>query len=390
MPEVDPAIAALALWCQHRDDRGPTRTEGDTIYYGPEFPLLPISEQTGLLAHHVCHVALRHAPRKAQMAQRMGQGFQPDLYALAADGLINEALLQAGHALPRPAVRASEIVALLPLEERPKTVLSAWDCDQFYLALIGRLGSGGQGASGAAQSYAKARGFEDDIGAAAPEESQQDIWAGRMTQALAVGQRAGGGIGAVLAQFADLPLAGVPWEVHLRRKLRQALFTHRHVSFQRPSRSWLARDAFAVQQSGPRPVFEPGWRGGDRRLRLVVGLDTSSSIPEATLALFAAEALSAVRKSGAEAHLLGFDTEVHHRSNLDRANSLQSLTLRRGGGTDFDCVLEEAQGLDPSLIVLLTDLEGEVAYRPKAPLIWAVPEPPQFTPRLGDVLVMRG
>ena len=37
MPEIDPAIAALALWCRHRDDPGRTRTRGDTILYGPEF-----------------------------------------------------------------------------------------------------------------------------------------------------------------------------------------------------------------------------------------------------------------------------------------------------------------------------------------------------------------
>ena len=60
LPEVDPAIAALALWCTYRDSVEPTATQGDTILVGPEFPLLAISEQTGLIAHHVLHVALRH------------------------------------------------------------------------------------------------------------------------------------------------------------------------------------------------------------------------------------------------------------------------------------------------------------------------------------------
>ena len=41
MPGIDPAIAALALWCLHRDGDGPTRTNGDEIIYGPTFEALP-------------------------------------------------------------------------------------------------------------------------------------------------------------------------------------------------------------------------------------------------------------------------------------------------------------------------------------------------------------
>jgi len=58
-------------------------------------------------------VALRHSSRQAEMASRVGRAFKPKLYNLASDAIVNEALLAGGHALPRPAVRAKELIELL-------------------------------------------------------------------------------------------------------------------------------------------------------------------------------------------------------------------------------------------------------------------------------------
>lgn len=391
LPEIDPGVAALALWCLHRDGAGSTRTEGDTIRYGAEFATLPLPEQVGLLSHHVLHVALRHSSRRAAMAQRMGAGFQGDLYDLACDGLVNEALLRGGHALPRPLVRAADLVARLPPEERPRDVLAEWDCDRLYFALAAttRQATSGEDSDGDLRAYAAAQSFDPDLGDADPEAQDAQLWAGRVEQALAAGRAAGGGIGAALARFGDLPRAEVPWEVHLRRRMHRALADAPRLSHRRPARDWLARDALARQAGGPAPVFQPGIARDGRRPRLVVGLDTSSSITEDELALFAAEALALVRRSGAEAHLLGFDTEVHHRGRLDRAGTLASLEMRRGGGTDFAAILAEADALSPSLVVMLTDLDAPPARAPRAPVIWAVPHAPRRAPAFGEVVVLR-
>lgn len=95
-----------------------------------------------------------------------------------------------------------------------------------------------------------------------------------------------------------------------------------------------------------------------------------------------------VRRTGSEAYLLGFDTEVHSKTLLQRADAITSLTLRRGGGTDFDAVLTEAQALDPSMIVVLTDLDAPMKTVVTAPLLWAVPAQPSVRPRYGDILIM--
>jgi predicted metal-dependent peptidase len=388
LPEVDPAIAALALWCAYRDSTGPTKTEGETIHVGPEFPFLPISEQTGLISHHVLHVALRHSARRSAARERYGSNFYPELYDLACDALVNEVLLQGGHALPRPAVRAAEIVALLPVDQRPDDVLSDWDAQKLYAAMAGHFAGGGSGEEGAIERYARDRGFRSDLTDGDPDRTEAAIWAGRIEQARSTGRGAGIGVGEILFRFGDLPRSVVPWEIRLRRLLNKALAQQPRQSHRRPTRAWLARDALARQIGGAQPVFEPGLAREERRPRLVIGLDTSSSIPVSVLDMFAAEAVSIVRRTGAEAHLLGFDTEVHSRSRLLGADAIGRLAMRRGGGTDFEAVVAEAEILDPSMIVLLTDLDAPVRFVSSCPILWAVPSQPNSVPGFGDVLVM--
>ena len=134
--EVDPALAVLALWCRHRDGAGATRTDGDTISYGPGFATLGLPEQVGLAAHHVLHVALRHSDRQAGLAERLGERFDRALYGLAADGIINEVLILAGHAVPRPTVMLTELLAEAGLPA-PSSVaaLERWDADRLAIAL---------------------------------------------------------------------------------------------------------------------------------------------------------------------------------------------------------------------------------------------------------------
>jgi predicted metal-dependent peptidase len=53
---------------------------------------------------------------------------------------------------------------------------------------------------------------------------------------------------------------------------------------------------------------------------------------------------------------------------------LQAIEFKGGGGTDFTPLLEEADKHRPDLAVVLTDLEGPARFRPRWPVIWAVPE----------------
>jgi hypothetical protein len=330
------------------------------------------------------------------MAGRFGGAFAPDLFALACDAILNQTLTLAGHALPRPAVLLADLLAAALPEERQVT---GWDAEALYLRLRaetpGRKGDRGTGAK-AARDYAEAQRFRPDIepgpGAGGPgDDSLADAdWHDRIARALAAGRAAGRGIGTLAENLLDLLRPTVPWERHLRQLLARALVDHPRPDTTRPARRWIAAEAEARAAGRPGPAFEPARRRPVARARLAACIDTSTSIDDATLALFAAQIAGIGRRTGAEVHVLAFDTAVTARTVMAAAHwesAIARLPFARGGGTDFAPVLAEAAALDPSAIVVLTDLEAPAPPPPgRIPVIWAVPADPAPVPPFGRVL----
>jgi predicted metal-dependent peptidase len=385
--EVDPALAVLGLWCRHRDGDGATMTAGEVITYGPDFATLPLPEQVGLVAHHILHVALRHSTRMAGLQERLGDSFDPALYGLAADGIINDTLILAGHAIPRPAVTLTDLLQQSGIPEpTPIAALERWDADRLAMALHADPSRAKR-----LKDWAKTRGFAEDLGAGDPQDDAKPQsaadWRNQMLRAMEAGRKAGQGIGRLGAILADLAPAATPWEVHLRRLLALALTERPQTSWRRPAGGWVARMAEAERTGSPAPVYEPGRQRQTLRPRIVIGLDTSSSIDPQTLRLFLAEAEGITRRTGAEAHLLAFDETVFHEQRLDPDGwtSLRAAPLRSGGGTDYADLFARAAILHPALLVVLTDLDAPLPPAPRFPMLWAVPaETPD--PEFGRVL----
>lgn len=64
-------------------------TDGETIYYNPEYlESLSVEEQTFIFAHEVCHIAFNHILRS--------EGKDPELWNIATDGVINQFLKRDG------------------------------------------------------------------------------------------------------------------------------------------------------------------------------------------------------------------------------------------------------------------------------------------------------
>ena len=64
-------------------------TDGETIYYNPEYlEGLSVEEQTFIFAHEVCHIAFNHILRS--------EGKNPELWNIATDGVINQFLKRDG------------------------------------------------------------------------------------------------------------------------------------------------------------------------------------------------------------------------------------------------------------------------------------------------------
>ena len=142
LTEIDPAMAALSLWCAHRDgDCALAETTADTITYGPAYARLPLHEQIGLASHHILHAALRHSARMGDMRDRLGERFDATLWTIATDAIVNEALLLADYALPRPALRLTVLLAeAIGQTVPPRQALAEWDAERLYLRLAGDPG----------------------------------------------------------------------------------------------------------------------------------------------------------------------------------------------------------------------------------------------------------
>lgn len=390
LAETDPAFASLSLWVRHEDSDArplPAWSDGTTIRYGASFETHTLPEQMGLAAHHILHVAFRHSARSAAMALRFGAAHDGALFNTAADAVLNEALFRAGHVMPRPCVLLTDLLreALGDIAP-PDDALARWDAEKLYVRL---MGAGDKGkpreAADTARAFAARQAFEEDLDAGAPDDGEDaGEWQERVTRAMEAGRLAGRGIGVIGHRLADLPETRVPWEAVLRRLVTKAVTDLPRRSWRRPTGRWLALDA-----AGQVLPFEPAMARSARAPRVAVGIDSSSSVDATRLALFAAQVAGIARRTGAETHVLVFDEAVRDRQVM-RAGSWEravtGLAFTRDGGTDFAPALAEADRLDPAVIVMLTDLDAPLPDRPRAPVIWAVPEPPRTAPAWGRVV----
>jgi predicted metal-dependent peptidase len=390
LAETDPAFASLSLWVAHEDSdarRLPAWSDGTTIRYGESFGTFTLPEQMGMAAHHILHVAFRHAARREAMGLRFGAAHDGALFNTAADAVLNEALFRAGYVMPRPCVLLTDLLReALGEVAPPEDALARWDAEKLYVRL---MSAGDKGrpreAAEKTRAWAARQGFDEDLDAGNPEEGvDAGEWQERVTRAMEAGRMAGRGIGVLGHRLADLPQTRVPWETVLRRLVTKAVTELPRQSFRRPTGRWLALDA-----AGEALPFEPSTARNARAPRVAIGIDSSSSVDETRLRLFAAQVAGIARRTGAETHVLIFDETVRERRVMkagtwDRA--VTGLSFSRDGGTDFAPVMAEADRLDPAVIVMLTDLDAALPARPRAPVIWAVPEDPRVVPEWGRVL----
>jgi len=416
MVEYAPSSGGLALWITHRDlsDAPAALTaanDGNTIFYGPGFESLSLPEQTGLLAHEVLHVALRHRPRFAALRGVLGD-VDLQLFNRCADAIVNSAL---GHLtwleLPPSAITLEVILReALKLRETPEKALLDWDLERLYRAIddrgpsvpaLGRRGAssrreGGEGGAGeqagdlenagASQGTWRPDGpraamvrylgvdQHDDLWSGPDEDKPEDApeqardWGERLLRA-----HTGDGQFSILRTLlADLPRVRTPWEHLLRTHLTRGLSLQPGLSWSRPSRSYQANKG-RVGAHGRLP-WEPGRTNARAVARLVVMVDCSGSIEDPLLDRFAQEVEAASRRLEARIIVIVGDDQVTAETVFAPGRSnLRDLVFTGGGGTDFTPLLRAADRHRPDLGLFLTDLQGPADWRPAWPVIWAVP-----------------
>lgn len=171
--EYAPASGGLALWMQHRDvSEAPANAyflekdariihkpwivgnDGKTIFYGPAFTNRPLEEQTGLVAHQVLHVALRHVDREHYLHERLGN-VDHELYNICADAIVNASLSHlAWLTLPKGCVQLNELLHhVLDIEQPIDSGLHQWDTESLYRAIDDRQAK--RGGSGRKQQHTR-------------------------------------------------------------------------------------------------------------------------------------------------------------------------------------------------------------------------------------------
>ncbi len=428
MVEFAPSTGGLALWAHHRDLPAeappagpavpPVATDGHTLFYSAGFDKLPLPEQTGLVAHEVLHVALRHPQRYLELQQLLGD-VDLRLFNTCADAIVNSTLSHLTWLrLPASAVMLEKLLAsALGVTQAAETVLLEWDVERLYRAIDdrrapegGRRGSNQRPQrSGSTQSDARDRGTQEQqkegeqpsaradgprsarvrlLGANSPidllpsAESQQapeaeaeaaHEWSERVLRAHA----GDGGFSMLRALLADLPRTRTPWQQVLRTQLARALSPRPDVSWSRPARSYLANQGRSGTHRMP---WEPGFGATKNVPRLALVVDVSGSIDGKLMDQFAGEIEAMLRRTEAGLVLIIGDDRVQRVEHIESGGTrpgrfkLRDIQFQGGGGTDFTPLLEEADKHRPDIGVVLTDLDGPAHFKPRWPVIWAVPE----------------
>jgi hypothetical protein len=438
MVEYAPGTGGLALWMEHVDDDGlpgsvDAANDGHTVFYGPDFEKLTLAQQTGLVAHQVLHVALRHAQRGVALRRIVGD-VDPELYNACADAIVNSSLEHLGWLeLPPRAVRLDKLLSrVLGIQQPVEKSLLEWDVERLYRAVDDRGprgGGGGKGSGRRGRGEGEESSREEQAGGSGERESHDEAQARRGGEAQAqeedaagaeqAAQRADGpraqalralaadapqdllppqdespehqseaarewrerllrahagdGAHSMLRELiADLPTVRTPWEKVLRAWLTRGLSPTPSPSWSRPARSWLANRGRSP--TGRRLPWEPGTASSRAVARLAVMIDVSGSIDEGLLRRFATEIRAIARRTEAEAVLVVGDDRVRHVQHFPAGEcELLPLTVQGGGGTDFAPLLEAADREACDIGVVLTDLDGPAAYKPSFPVVWAVP-----------------
>jgi predicted metal-dependent peptidase len=344
-----PFFGTLALYARFiATDTIPTAaTDGQDVYYNPEFMLsLAPAHLDGVLVHEVLHAALDHVFRRgARDAMRWNQ---------SADIVVNGLIVDAGMSLPDTALRDSSLERF-SVEE--VYALLSRDGDEHHEVEVDLL-----------PSLAEGKADQDRDGTAQPggiaDQARQDKvrrqWAEAIDRAASVtrGREAGNLPGSLERAFGLLQRPRLDWRTLLWRFLARA-----PTDFATFDRRFVHQGLYLETLDAV-------------SLRVVVGIDTSGSIDQASLEQFLVELhgiLGAYPAS--QAWLFYVDTVAYGPFPIVAGEELPKPI--GGGGTEFAPFFDatEQAGLvaDGTVAVYLTDGEGPFPSEPpNYPVLWIV------------------
>jgi hypothetical protein len=313
-----------------------------------------------------------------ELAKRQ-QDFDPLLYNLAADALINSSLEKAvGLSAPAGAVMLQPLLSSLelwPPYAKVEEEIRKWSSEALYLALRQRYQrvNGPGGLMDIHQNNPLGRDLREGLGKSqsSPEaEAEIRSWARRLQ--LARGVMAG----TLEYLVAELPQVKTPWERVLRNYLYHRIATKKFVDYTQPSRRWLGLEYEMYQHEGVALPFEPDRSRPRPGGRIAVAIDSSGSIEDQVLARFGGEVAQIMAQTGSKVLLIVSDAGVHQceeLAGLTGQERLRKFRYKGRGGTDFRPAFSVEAGWKPDVMVYLTDLKGPAGEAPSFPVLRAIP-----------------
>jgi predicted metal-dependent peptidase len=332
-------------------------TDGHSLNYNPAFVCgLTPDERLGVLVHEVMHNALAHPLRRGSRALVQ--------WNIACDLAVNPLLLEAGFTLPQG--------HLLPGQGNYTHLAPGGSAEEYYAQLE---------QPSSTDKTAEPSNDPGGCGSVRDPSPQQQAtpsttegeWAAAVLQA----QQAASVRGELPAGLARLVEAVVHPPSDWRSLLREFLSSHARndYSWQRPNRRFL-----------PHGLYLPSLHSEELGT-VVVAVDTSGSVGERELAIFAAELQGILEAFACHLTILYHDTHVQKEQHWHSSDGPLRLEPVGGGGTSHECVFAWLATIDtnPSCVVCLTDLETCFPNEPPTcPVLWAVIGKNQTQPPFGQ------
>jgi predicted metal-dependent peptidase len=357
------AVPLLRLRLAATSQMPTAATDGRAIYYNPEFiDSLSLEETIFILAHEVLHVVLAHHLRRGTRNHKA--------WNAAADYVINLILEKAGFTIadnvlhdPRFEGWSTEQVYRLLVQTAEQTL-----ADQKQQAGSGQAtledlipeGAGGQvldmkSEDGSELSQAERTRVEDELTVTLEQARRAD------------------------AMFRS--------DEQLRTAIARAVAQSRSPGFDARAELWDfvtatlgARDDYSWTRPNPRflpmSLYLPSLAATFALRDVVVAIDTSGSISPHVLS-FMAGAVDDLLAAYPETllHVVYCDKVVQATEEITVSDCPVSFrNAKGGGGTRFSPVFEwvKERGLNPAVLLYLTDLLGDAPEEPGYPVLWLV------------------
>lgn len=299
--------------------------DGKHVFYNPEFVLgLTDSLCRSAMAHEVMHCVFDHMRRRADR--------NPRKWNRAGDYAINLVLEEGGFEIGENWLLNKSFAGM--------------SADEIY-NLLPDDGDDGDDAL-------------DDIlpGPATGAASQAIEWQIAAVQAATQAKKVGNLPGSLKRMVEEITEQKVDWKSALRAFMKER--AKDDYSWSRPNRRFLSAG-----------LYLPGMYS-EAMGEVVVVIDTSGSIDQATLNAFGAEIKSIVDNTKPlMTRVIYCDAEVNHVDEFTAEQELH-FKMHGGGGTDFRPPFNyvEQHGFKPACLVYLTDGYGPFPDEPPYPTMW--------------------